>query len=135
MTQTAGVWKLTSSENFDELMKALGVGLITRKIGNAQKPTVTIKATGDDWEITTESTLKTNKMNFKLGVEQDQETLDGRKVRSTFALDGDKLIQTDRDAKEDKVVCVITREINSKGELLTTAVAGDIVATRLYVKQ
>jgi fatty acid-binding protein 3 len=85
--------------------------------------------------LLTESTLKTNKMKFKLGVESEQETLDGRKVRSTFTVDGDKLIQTDRDAKEDKVICVITRELNDKGELLTTAKAGPITATRIYVKQ
>jgi hypothetical protein len=34
MSQTLGVWKLTTSENFDDLMKELGVGLLTRKIGN-----------------------------------------------------------------------------------------------------
>ena len=34
MSQILGAWKLTTSENFDELMKELGVGLLTRKIGN-----------------------------------------------------------------------------------------------------
>ena len=134
MAQIAGVWKLTHSENFDELMKELGVGLITRKLGNTTKPTVTIKANGDQYEMLTESALKSNKWNFKIGQEDDQETLDGRKVKAKFAINGNKLVQTERD-KDGRVTCVIERSVNEKGELVAIAKAGDVVSTRVYTKQ
>ncbi|TWW54736.1 Fatty acid-binding protein, brain [Takifugu flavidus] len=35
-------WKLVESENFDDYMKALGVGFATRQVGNVTKPTVII---------------------------------------------------------------------------------------------
>jgi hypothetical protein len=39
MSGLVGTWNLESSENFEEYMKALGVGFATRKIGNSVKPT------------------------------------------------------------------------------------------------
>jgi len=41
-----GKWQMTSSENFDEFMAALGVSYLTRKLGNASKPLVTIEQLG-----------------------------------------------------------------------------------------
>lgn len=111
-----GEWKLISSENFDEVMKELGVGFMTRKVGGAMKPNVRFEKNGDDWTFTTTSTLKTTVLKFKIGEEFEEETIDGRKVQSTFTQDGDKLVQTQKD-KDGKVVCVITREITSAGEL------------------
>lgn len=112
-----GEWKLTSSENFDEVMKALGVGLMTRKIGAATKPNVRLEKNGDEWTFTTVSTLKTTAIKFKLNEEFDEETIDGRKVRTTITLEGDKLVQTQRDRDNNNIVCVITREITPAGEL------------------
>jgi len=40
-----GKWQMTESENFDTFMAALGVGYLTRKLGNASKPLVTIEQT------------------------------------------------------------------------------------------
>ena len=40
-----GKYKLTKSENFEELMKALGVGMVTLKLGNKTSPVVTITVT------------------------------------------------------------------------------------------
>lgn len=51
-------WKLTDSQNFDEYMKALGVGFATRQVGNVTKPTVTISQEGDKVAIRTQSTFK-----------------------------------------------------------------------------
>ncbi len=87
MAQIAGSWKLTNSENFDELMKELGVGLLTRKIGNTTKPTVTVTVDGDSWDMVTESALKTHKLHFKLNEETETETMDGRKVKVSVIID------------------------------------------------
>lgn len=109
---------MVSSENFEELMKELGVGLMSRKLGASVKPKLTFAKNGDEWTFTTASSVKTLEIKFKLGQEFDEETLDGRKVKTIIALNGNKLVQTQKD-NDGKVVCTITREITSSGELKT----------------
>ena len=54
-----GKWQMTSSENFDAFMAALGVGYVTRKLGNASKPLVTITETGNKtYSLKQESLVK-----------------------------------------------------------------------------
>ncbi|TKC43537.1 hypothetical protein EI555_011038, partial [Monodon monoceros] len=78
-----GTWKLVSSENFDDYMKALGVGLATRKLGDLAKPRVIISKKGDIITIRTESTFKDTEISFKLGQEFEETTADNRKTKST----------------------------------------------------
>ena len=75
-----GEWKLDSSENFEELMKELGVGMILRKVGATTKPNVRFEFVDDQWVMTTTSAIKTHVIKFKLDTEFEEETLDGRKV-------------------------------------------------------
>ncbi len=103
-----GSWKLTTSENFEPLMQALGVNAITRKAGNATKPTVTFSAVAGEegtYSMKTTSTFKNSEFNFKLGVEFDEKTLDGRRVKSTITIEdghmkhinvGDKITEITR---------------------------------------
>ena len=44
-----GTWKLDTSENFDELLKELGVGFMLRKVAGTSKPNVEISKDGDEW--------------------------------------------------------------------------------------
>lgn len=113
-----GDWKLISSENFEELMKELGVGFVLRKIGNTTKPNVKFVQNGDEWTFITSSSIKTHTIKFKMNEEFEEETLDGRKAKTTFTFDGKKLIQTQKD-KNGNVSCVITRELTSNDELKT----------------
>lgn len=87
-------------------------------MGNTTKPNVKFIQNGDEWTFSTISAIKTQTLKFKLNEEFDEETLDGRKVKTTMSLDGNKLIQTQRD-KDNNIVCVITREITDSGELKT----------------
>ncbi|KAG2468756.1 FABP7 protein, partial [Polypterus senegalus] len=101
-------WKLIDSQNFDEYMKALGVGFATRQVGNVTKPTVIISQEGDKVVIKTQSTFKNTEISFKLGDEFDENTPDDRHCKSTVTLDGDKLVHVQKwDGKETK----FTREI------------------------
>lgn len=84
MSNCVGTWKLAASENFDDLMKQLGVGLLTRKVGNNTKPTVKLTVDGDNWTMATESTFKNHVVKFKLNEEFDGETMDGRSVKVNF---------------------------------------------------
>ncbi len=134
MTQALiGDWKLISSENFDELMKELGVGFVLRKLGSTTKPNVKFVQNGDEWTFTTSSAIKTATLKFKIGEEFDEETMDGRKVKTTFTLENGKLVQTQKD-KDGNLNCVITREITENGELKTVARAGKVESVRVYHK-
>uniref|UniRef100_A0A8C1W0J8 Fatty acid binding protein 7, brain, b n=1 Tax=Cyprinus carpio TaxID=7962 RepID=A0A8C1W0J8_CYPCA len=103
-----GTWKLVSSENFDEYMKALGVGFATRQVGNVTKPTLIISKEGDKVVQKTQSTFKNTEISFKLGEEFDETTVDDRHCKSTVVLDGDQLVHVQKwDGKET----IFVREI------------------------
>merc|ERR1712071_335670 len=69
-------YKLASSENFDEYMSELKIGL-TRKLGNSSTPVVEVTLNGDEYTLTTSSLLKTTTIKFKLGEEFEEERADG----------------------------------------------------------
>merc|ERR1712045_378696 len=55
-----GKWQLTESDNFENFMAALGIGYLTRKLGNQSKPLVTISHEGgEEWIMKQESLVKT----------------------------------------------------------------------------
>ncbi|XP_007897487.1 fatty acid binding protein 7, brain, b [Callorhinchus milii] len=123
-------WKLTVSENFDEYMKALGVGFAVRQVGNVTKPTIIISKEGDKVVIKTQSTFKNTEISFKLGEEFDESTPDDRNCKSTVSLDDDKLVHVQKwDGKETTFV----REIKDD-KMVMTLTFGDIVAVRTYEK-
>ena len=51
-----------------------------RLVAKAATPVVTYNVSGDEWTVLTTG-LKDTTMKFKIGVEQDDETPDGRKVK------------------------------------------------------
>ncbi|XP_053468958.1 fatty acid-binding protein, heart [Ictalurus furcatus] len=125
-----GTWNLKESKNFDEYMKALGVGFATRQVGCMTKPTTIISIDGDVITLKTSSTFKSTEINFKLGEEFDETTADDRKVKSLVTLDGSKLIHVQKwDGKETTLV----REVDGNNLTLTLTL-GDVVSTRSYVK-
>lgn len=71
-------------------------------MGNAVSPVVTLQKEGDEYIFTSDSTFKHVELKFKPGVEFDQETPDGRKVKATITIDGNKLheVQKGSDGKE-----------------------------------
>ncbi|MCP6198805.1 lipocalin/fatty-acid binding family protein, partial [Klebsiella pneumoniae] len=87
---------MTSSENFDEFMKTIGVGLITRKAANAVTPTVELRKDGDEYNLVTSSTFKTTEMKFKPGEEFEEDRADGAKVKSVCTFEGNTLKQVQK---------------------------------------
>jgi len=120
-------YKLENSENFDEYMKEIGVGLVLRKMGNTVSPTVELVKEGDEYTFNTTSTFKSSSIKFKEGEEFDEETLDGRKVKSVITFDGNKMIQ---DQKGDKPHQII-REFGAD-DLTATMTLNNITCTRYY---
>ncbi|TRZ01149.1 hypothetical protein DNTS_007867, partial [Danionella cerebrum] len=125
-----GTWNLKESKNFDDYMKALGVGFATRQVGGMTKPTTIISMEGDVLTLKTVSTFKNTEINFKLGEEFDETTADDRKVKSVITLDGGKLVHVQKwEGKETTLV----REVTGNSLTLTLTL-GDVVCTRHYVK-
>ncbi|KAK7899137.1 hypothetical protein WMY93_019990 [Mugilogobius chulae] len=125
-----GTWNLKNSDNFDEYMKALGVGFATRKIGCMTKPTTIICMDGDQITVKTQSSVKNTELSFKLDEEFDETTADDRKVKSLVSIDGGKMVHTQKwDGKETSLV----REVNGNALTLTLTM-GDVVCTRHYEK-
>lgn len=84
-----------------------GIGMVTRKLTNNVSPVVELVKNGDFYELSSNSTFKNSKISFKIGEEFDEETPDGRKVKSFITQDGNKLVHIQ---KTDKVVTTIVRE-------------------------
>ncbi|KPP59077.1 fatty acid-binding protein, heart-like, partial [Scleropages formosus] len=77
-----GKWKMISSDNFDEYMKALGVGFATRQMGNMAKPNLLISVDEQGFiTMKSQSTFKSTEIKFKLNEEFDETTADDRKTK------------------------------------------------------
>lgn len=70
-----------------------------RQVGNSVYPTVSLSKDGDEYTFSTSSTFKNTVIKFKEGEEFEEETLDGRKIRSVITFEGNKMIH---DQKGDK---------------------------------
>ncbi|KRT84730.1 hypothetical protein AMK59_2857 [Oryctes borbonicus] len=125
-------YKLVSSEKFDEYMKAVGVGLVTRKMGATVSPVISLNKEGDNYVLTSNSTFKNMTTKFQPGVEFDDETADGRKVKSTININGNILseIQKDNNGK----VTTFERTF-SDNEVTIVCKVDDVVCTRVYKVQ
>lgn len=97
--------------------------MVLRKMGNSVTPTVELKKDGDMYTFTTTSTFKTSSITFKLGEEFDEETLDGRKVKSICTMDGNKLVQEQKGDKPSTIV----REFTDS-ELITVSLLSNNVS-------
>ncbi|XP_019383391.1 PREDICTED: myelin P2 protein-like [Gavialis gangeticus] len=125
-----GTWKLVSSENFDDYMKELGVGLATRKIGGLAKPKVIISMKGDVVTIRTESTFKNTQFSFKLGQEFEETTADDRKVKSVITLEKGSLVHVQKwNGKETTI-----RRKLVDGKMVVECVMKGVICTRVYEK-
>ncbi|XP_061382214.1 fatty acid-binding protein isoform X1 [Danaus plexippus] len=125
-------YKLIESKNFDDFMKALGVGLITRKAANAVTPTVELRQDGDNFVLVTSSTFKTTEMKFKPGEEFDEERADGAKVKSVCTFEGNTLKQVQKAA--DGLEVTYVREFGPE-EMKAVMTAKDVTCTRVYKVQ
>nr|ACI68670.1 Fatty acid-binding protein, heart [Salmo salar] len=128
-----GTWKMISSDNFDDYMKALGVGFATRQVGNRTKPSLIINM--DDQGmicVKSQSTFKTVEIKFKLNEPFEETTADDRKTMTVLTLENGNLVQKQNwDGKET----TIEREVTGDGKLIAKCVMGDVVAVRTYVKE
>jgi len=120
MSGFIGKFKLESQECFEEYLKAIGVGMAQRMLAKAATPTVSYALNGGEWTVVTTG-MKDTTMKFKCGIEQEDDTPDGRKVKNIFKMDGDnKIVQTEQ--WKDKTA-IYTREVS--GDKLTVTITLD----------
>ena len=67
-------------ENFDELMKVLGVDQEIRAIAKTVKPRVTIAEKDGKWSLKSENTYKTTTVQFTPGIEFEEVSPDGKQI-------------------------------------------------------
>lgn len=134
----SGTWEMKSSENFEELLKALGVNVMLRKIAvkAASKPQVEITQDGETLSIKTSTTVRTTNITFTVGQEFNEATVDGRPCTSFPRWETDSKISCEQTLlKGEGPKTSWTREITSDGKLILTMRADDVVCTRLYERQ
>lgn len=98
-------------------------------MGNAVSPVVELTKSGDEYTLSSSSTFKNVVVKFKPGVEFDQETPDGRTVKSVFTVDGATLheVQTSADGKKTTI-----DRTWSNDEIVMEMQVDDIKAKRVY---
>ncbi|XP_055332981.1 sodium/calcium exchanger regulatory protein 1-like [Paramacrobiotus metropolitanus] len=131
-TDITGKFQLTSSQNFDDYLKAANVSFVYRKLATTvESATVEIiKTGGDEYTMKTVTAVKSHELKFKLNQEFTEQTMDGRALQTTMKLEGNKLIQTQKDAKTN-TDSIIEREF-MKDEMVTTLKCKGAVSVRKY---
>ncbi|KPI98871.1 PREDICTED: fatty acid-binding protein-like [Papilio xuthus] len=116
-------YKLKTSDNFDEYLKYIGVGFISRKTANSVSPVCVVTQNDDgSYTLAMMTTLRNIYTTFKLDEEFEEERADGTKVKSTIVLEGNKLIQTQIEPNGRKSVHV--REFTPKTLTVTSTAEG-----------
>jgi hypothetical protein len=129
----SGTWYLISSENFDQVMEKLGVSWFKRKLAGNLKPTVIIsKKSNDQYSIRTVTNMKTSEIVFSLD-EPFKQTIDDKDVKTTITLEGDRLVQIQRDSSTNtRVICTIIREIDENDLMITYIQVDNVVCKRVF---
>ncbi|KAK2854998.1 hypothetical protein Q7C36_006867 [Tachysurus vachellii] len=129
MEQFMGTWKLTASENFDEYMKAVGIGFASRQIANLAKPSLLFSVDDQGFvSMKSSTTFKTVEIKFRLNEEFDEITADDRQAKTVMKLVDGKLVQTQ--SWEGKST-TIEREVQG-GKLIVKCIMDDVVSMRTY---
>ncbi|KAJ2937950.1 hypothetical protein O0L34_g14233 [Tuta absoluta] len=116
-------YKLKSSENFEEYLKFIDIGLISRKTATAVSPIAHLVKNDDgSYTFMMSTTFRTVSFSFKPGEEFEEERADGVKVKSKIEFAGDSMVQTQTEANGR--VSTHVRQFNDTTLLVTSTVDG-----------
>ena len=132
-TEYCGKYQMADSENFDAFMAALGVGYLTRKLGNASKPLITISEADATkrYSLKQESFVKTTTIEFALGEQFEETTADGRLCSTTIKDVKPGLWMQEMVGTNGGKDSVCLREF-FKGSMKVTCTVGNIITVRNY---
>ncbi|XP_072934331.1 fatty acid-binding protein-like [Epargyreus clarus] len=87
-------YKLKASDNFEEYLKFIEIGYLSRKTALALSPTsILIKNIDGSYTFTMSNGFRSTVNTFRLGEEFTEERADGVLVKSIMTMEGNKLIQ------------------------------------------
>ncbi|KAG7303428.1 hypothetical protein JYU34_011943 [Plutella xylostella] len=116
-------YKLKTSDNFEDYLKFIEVGLISRKTAMAVSPVAVLTKNPDgSYTLTMTTPIRTLKMDFRLDEEFVETRADGLKAKSVMTADGTKLIQTSTEDNGRRSVHV--REFTQELLVVTTTAEG-----------
>ncbi|VVC96084.1 unnamed protein product [Leptidea sinapis] len=126
-------YKLKTSENFDDYLKLIGVGLLQRKLVQSLSPVSVLTKNADgSYTLTHITPIRKMATKFRLGEEFEEERADGVKVKSVMTIEGNKLIQIQTESSGRKSTHV--REFSRTAlKVTTTAEDWDGVCIRTYL--
>ena len=141
---------MESSDKFDDFMKALGVGMIKRKLANSVVPINEVRnSILLQWEereinisfqveisedglyvIRTLTTVRNTEISFRLNEMFLEDVIDGRRTETTPTRTGN-LLTLDQKGQRGEKDTVMTREVD--GDVMTMKlIVGDVTCTRIY---
>lgn len=101
------------------------MNFINRKLAKSiPSSTEVVKLSEHEYGLNTIVPFKTNQQRFVLGQETENITLDGRKIRNIFTLEGNKLIEKQMEPNRE---VTLIREFNAK-QMLGTSIVGKVVS-------
>merc|ERR1712002_723568 len=115
-----GKFERVSSENYEEFLKALDVSYLLRKAATVSTPIVEITENNGVWSIKSSTTLKSMELKFKIGVEFEETTPDGRDVTAVVKYEGGKIVTVQNAKKSGQKSTRSVREMNGPDELIYT---------------
>jgi len=127
MAQINGKYNFVSQDNFEEYLKAAGVGMMQRKVIAKTSPDILVEVNGNDVSMTTVTSLKTMVFKYTLGQEYEADPGTGRSCKYITTREGDKFI-TKEVADPSSVA---TREFTSDGLVMTMTTKG-VTGTRKF---
>ncbi|XP_072030688.1 fatty acid-binding protein homolog 6-like [Amphiura filiformis] len=134
-SELKGRWELHHSDNFDNFLKACGLGFVYRKIALGVKPSVHITQDGDCFEIVTTTSYRTNEWKFSIGEEfSNYVPWDSDKTHRMIAeVEDGKLIIKVLDSSDEEGSPVFIREVVGD-ELVLTQRLGNVETKRYFTK-
>ncbi|XP_017464945.1 PREDICTED: fatty acid-binding protein, adipocyte-like [Rhagoletis zephyria] len=121
------IYKLVDGSHFDSYLAAIGVGPVLRKIANSVRPVIALRKNDEYYSLITASDFATTILRFQLCQAFDEETLDGRKMRTTMALFNNVLIQH----QLGDIPSTIVREFHDD-KMIAKYMAKDVEAVRIF---
>ncbi|CAL8397234.1 fatty acid-binding protein, heart [Gadus morhua] len=126
-----GTWQMVASENFDEFLKEIGMGMAMRKAACMVKPEMTVSVDAQDLiTLTMKTSFKTKEFQFKLNEPFEGTSANDKTATIVVTLEGGKLVQKQTCEGRETT---IEREIVD-GKLIMTCKSGNVVATRTFQK-
>ncbi|XP_046441176.1 fatty acid-binding protein, muscle-like isoform X1 [Daphnia pulex] len=130
--ETTGKFQLVvgDDDNYDKIMEAVGVPPEKRQKVRSLRPVCEYSHDGDQYKVAGSAEgFPERSKDFVLDVEQEETTMDGRKVKSTYKRNGKSMVQ--HEVQENGSTIVYEREI--KGDDMHVKISyGNLVANRVF---